>query len=315
MAATVLTLLRVLYRKLFCLEEWNVGTIALPPGGVKELIGRDSLGDVTWRVGAWRTSFLADPFIWTHPVSPRVLVEEFDYWSGRGRIASLPLEGLEHADATRAELVLPQHASYPHVFRSDDDWYCIPECAESFAVNLYIWDAQSDVWRFDSRLLQGIPVYDPTPFAQNGVWYLFGTNADDGPQSRLRIWFSHSLRGPWQAHPLNPARIATDQVRSAGPIFCIEGCLYRPSQDGRQGYGSGIILNRIDCLSPSAYLETPVREWHPQKHSIYGAGLHTISFTATVAVIDGKRVRFSPWAALWKCWWKILKMGRRVANS
>ena len=313
MTANVPTVLRTLYRKVFCLEEWNIGTIALPSGGVKELFGRERLGTVSWCVSTPRYSFIADPFIWAHPDSPRVLVEEFDYRAGRGRVKSLSFEGLQCPEATKDEIALPFHASYPFVFPFADSWYCIPECAESSAVDLYVWNSATGQWQFDSRLLHDLAVYDPTLLVQDGIWYLFGTLRDDGPQSKLRIWFADSLRGPWQSHPMNPVRIAPDQVRPAGPLFSIEGCLYRPSQDCRRGYGSGIILNRIEYLTPSRYRETPVREWQPQKDSLYSQGLHTISFTATAAIVDGKRFRFTPFAVFWKSWWKIMKRVRRAA--
>jgi hypothetical protein len=312
MTELILKVLRVLSRKLFYLEDWNIGIIQLPTGGVRELIGWKSVGTVDWRASTNRRSFVADPSIWPHPSSPRVLVEEFDYWIGRGRIRSVSLDGLLLPALLKDEIKIPYHASYPFVFCSDNSWYCIPECSESDAVDLYVWNAGINRWEFDSRLLQEIRVLDPTPFTQNGIWYLFGTMAEDGPTSKLRIWLSRALRGPWQIHPMNPARSAPDQVRPAGPIFCVDGNLYRPSQDCRGEYGSGIILNRIECLSPFSFMETPVQQWRPQKASIYSHGMHTICFTATTAIIDGKRFIFSPWAVAWKFWWKIMRLVRRA---
>ena len=312
MMATVLTTFRTLYWKAFCIEDWNIGVVPLPAGGIEELLTCDRLGKVNWRKGTPRHGFLADPFFWAHPDSPRVLVEEFDYLSARGHISSLSLEGLLQSEDTKEEIAPPCHASYPCVLHSDGSWYCIPECAESSAVDLYVWNAATGRWQFDSRLLNDVSVYDPTLVAHDGLWYLFGTLKNDGPNSKLRIWFSEGLRGPWQSHRVNPARIAPDQARSAGPVFRVNDHLYRPSQDARGGYGSGIILNRIDLLTPSSYEETPVREWGPEKDSLYRDGLHTICFTATSVIVDGKRVRVTPFAAMWKLWWHLKRAQRRA---
>lgn len=307
--------LRLARVKLLRLEEWNVGVIELPPGGIEEFIRGEGLGSVHWRAGASRTAFLADPMIWPLSPSPRVLVEEYGYWRGRGRLRSLSLEGLLGIEAPAALIPLAHHASYPFVLESDGAWYCVPECAESRALDLYVWDATAGKWHRDSRLLRDVGILDPTLIAHEGNWYLFATDADDGPATKLRIWVAKSLRGPWTRHPLDPARIARDQVRPAGPIFRAGGNLYRPSQDCRRGYGSGIILNRIERLSPTDFLETPMREWRAERDSPYGEGVHTLSFTATHAVIDGKRARYTPLAAFWKAWWKVMRGWRWAARG
>ena len=301
--------------KLLRLEEWNIGVIPLPPGGIEDLLASERLGRALWRAGVSRTAFLADPILWPLAPSPRVLLEEYDYWTGRGRIKSLSLEGLLGAERPASAISLAQHASYPFVFPSDGSWCCIPECAESRAVDLYVWDAGAGQWNLDARLLEDVRVIDPTLAPHEGNWYLFGTDADDGPSSKLRIWVAKSPQGPWAAHPMTPARVARDQVRPAGPLFRAGGHLYRPSQDCRRGYGSGIILNRIDRLSPTEYLETPVREWRPDEESPYGEGMHTISFSATHAIIDGKRARYTPLAAFWKAWWKVTRALRWAAQT
>jgi hypothetical protein len=308
--ASISAFRRMLYRKIFCLEEWNIGTVSLPSGGLNAAIELQDLGTIHWRAHPGHTSYLADPFVWPDQKAVRVLVEEFNYWTGRGCIRSLALQGLLLGEVPKDEIKPPFHVSYPFVFLFEDCWYCVPECSESLAVDLYIWQSSSNRWQFKCRLLSNIAVYDPTLVHSEGLWYLFGTVKGDQPHSKLRIWWAHSLEGVWQSHPGNPVRIAPDQVRSAGAIVCADGRLYRPSQDCRNGYGSGIILNRIDILSRFDYQETALRAWYPQNDSAYGYGMHTISFTSTSAVVDGKRLRFTPLAAVWKSWWKLLTLLR-----
>lgn len=306
---------RRLYLRFFWLEEWTIGTLTLPAGGLSELLGTRSLASIRWRART-RTAFLADPFVWEREGEPRVMVEEFDYFAGRGRISSVSLQGLLQEETTRGEMLAAFHLSYPHVFKANDCWYCTPEGAESGNVDLHVWNPTLDRWTYRCRLLAGVRVFDPTIIVHENCWYLFGTLADDQPRSKLRIWWSDSLEGPWRPHRCDPVRIAVDQVRPAGKIFQVDGRWYRPSQDCRQGYGHGLIINRIDVLNPTDYLETPVRYWYPLARSRYPDGLHTISIAGRAVVVDGKRLRFSPFAAAWKAWWRIcatLRARRRAA--
>lgn len=295
---------RRLYLRFFGVEEWGVGIFMLPAGGLPELLNTQSLTPIRWRPRA-KAAFLADPFVWERDGEPRVMMEEFDYFAGRGRISSVSLQGLLRQETTRDEMLSQFHLSYPHVFKANDRWYCTPEGAEGGNVDLHIWDPTLERWTYRCRLLSGVEVFDPTIVLHENHWYLFGSLGNDQPRSKLRIWWSDSLEGAWRPHRCDPVRIAVDQVRSAGKIFQIDGRWYRPSQDCRQSYGHGLIINRIDVLSPTDYQETPIRYWYPLARSLYPDGLHTISIADTAVVVDGKRMRLSPFAAAWKTWWRI----------
>lgn len=302
---------RRLYIRFFWVEEWAIGTLMLPAGGLAELLGTRSLTSIRWRPCA-KAAFLADPFVWEKEGESRVMVEEFDYFAGRGRISSVSLQGLLRQETTRNEMLSEFHLSYPHVFKANDHWYCTPEGAEGGHVNLHIWNPTLERWSYRCRLLAGVKVFDPTIIHHENRWYLFGTLANDEPRSKLRIWWSDSLEGTWRPHRCDPVHIAVDQVRSAGKIFQIDGQWYRPSQNCRQGYGHGLIINRIEVLSPTDYRETPVRYWYPLARSPYPDGLHTISIAEGAVVVDGKRMRFSPFAPAWKAWWRICTALRRA---
>lgn len=292
------------YIRFFCLEEWGVGTLMLPAGGLPELLDTRSLTSIRWRP-CTKVAFLADPFVWEKDGEPRVMMEEFDYFAGRGRISSVSLQGLLTQEPPRDEMFAAFHLSYPHVFKANDSWYCTLEGAEGGNVDLHTWNPALDRWSYRCRLLSGVEVFDPTIIAHENCWYLFGTLANDQPRSKLRIWWSDSLEGTWRPHRLDPVHTAVNQVRPAGKIFQVDGRWYRPSQDCRQSYGHGLIINRIDVLSPTEYRETPVRYWYPLARSLYPDGLHTISIADGAVVVDGKRLRFSPFTPAWKAWWRV----------
>jgi hypothetical protein len=301
-------------QKLFFIEEWTLGLGSLPSGGLQELIVTGSIGTIRCRPSSGNASFVADPFVWLRNGVPYVLFESYDFWSCRGRISSLPLSGLLEMPVMVNEICSRGHLSYPFTIFSNGAWYCVPESSESLNVRLYIWDEATDDWRFVSRILEGVALLDPSLCFLNGMWYMFGTLKGDDPHGKLNLWYSESLDRGWRPHPSNPIRTARDQVRSAGPLFVADGQLYRPSQDCRRGYGSGLILNRVDTLDVNQFKEVPVVEWRAMKNSPFPDGLHTITVLEDTLVVDVKRYRFSLFAVAWKLWWKLVLSVRNAQN-
>jgi len=67
---------------------------------------------------------------------------------------------------------------------------------------------------------------------------LFFTDADDGPLTKLRVWFADDLLGSWCPHPGNPVKPDIRSARPAGTPFVHDGALYRPAQDCSRTYGA-----------------------------------------------------------------------------
>ena len=65
-----------------------------------------------------------------------------------------------------------------------------------------------------------------------------------------------------------------------------DGDLIRPSQDCSSGYGSAVVLNRIDALTSDEYRETPIArigpDWAPKL-----LGTHTYNASERFEVVDG----------------------------
>jgi hypothetical protein len=72
-----------------------------------------------------------------------------------------------------------------------------------------------------------------------------------------------------------------------------EAVRWLPPPDGSRGYGEAVVINRIDVLTPEAYVETPVARIAPDPAGPYPHGLHTISAAGEWTLIDGKRERRS----------------------
>jgi hypothetical protein len=118
---------------------------------------------------------------------------------------------------------------------------------------------------------------------------LFVGNHDDQDEAKLFVFHAQDLRGPWQPHAANPVKCDLRSARPAGPLFMLDGALYRPAQDCSVTYGGAIIINRIDRLTPEEFAEQAVRRLAPAAHGPYPHGLHTLSGAGHLTLVDGKR--------------------------
>jgi len=299
--------LQRLYRRYCVLQTWNIGVVKAGPMDLQKLVADGRLGTVTWCPRLSPLSSRADPFVWAADGNDRVIYEEIDHWNARGHIRSLSLAGFSRPQQTRAEIVKPYHLSYPHTVALGKLWYCIPESARSSGLDLYAWNPERGSWEFQKRMIEGAGILDATLFRHGTMWYLFGALREDGPYDKLRIWWSDSLDGEWQPHSRDPAKVDIRSARSAGPVFQVGECLYRPAQDCTAGYGRAVTINRIDLLTPAEFRETTVSRVQPDPNGPYPDGLHTITVYGDSVLIDGKRVGFS--AAL-----LLMKLARRLTK-
>jgi hypothetical protein len=288
--------------RLFKLERWNIGVVQRQPGDLSTLVQGGGLGHIEWQPRLSSRRYRADPFVWTADVGVRLIFEDYGSWIGRARICSVPLAAAEHGTTARLEISAATHLSYPFIVEVDGTCYCIPENAESGSVSIYGWKHAEHRWAQIARLIDE-PVLDPTLYYHEDNWYLFGTLLNDGANSKLRIWHSRSLFGPWHRHQCNPVKTGGVGVRSAGPLFRDGDALFRPAQDATGGYGSAIIIHRIDLLTPDAYTETALSRLRPDPSGPYPNGLHTLTVTTHAIVIDGKKTELTWVAPFFKALW------------
>ncbi|MCB9495470.1 MAG: hypothetical protein H6686_01100 [Fibrobacteria bacterium] len=172
----------------------------------------------------------------------------------------------------------PHHLSWPNIFRLENRVFMIPESGEAGTVEL--WEATDFPRKWEKRreLLQGRPWHDPMLLRHEGLWWLFVSSGGSDPQdhsSRLDIFWSEDLEnGPFHPHPENPVSTFLSGARPAGAFIESENGLLRPSQDCRAGYGTGIVIHRVDALSRSEYRETFQNRIDPPPGA---KGIHTLN--------------------------------------
>jgi hypothetical protein len=131
-------------------------------------------------------------------------------------------------------------------------------------------------------------VVDPTLFQHESHFYLFG-NALGSGSGALLLWVADALDQTFALHPYAPVLISPKGSRMAGAILRTDGRLIRFGQDGRFGYGDGILAFEIEQLSPTEYRERPLATLRFTDRR----GPHTLNFGAGELVFDWYRERFA----------------------
>jgi hypothetical protein len=277
------------YEHLFCHEEWNVGIIRAPASSFLET---DVHPKIQWLPSPKKGRYLADPFAISKNHTTYILCEDFDYGPLKADISSIELTSGGAIGRKEVGIQEPFHLSYPYVFEHEGAFYCVPEASKARQVNLY--KARHFPWSWEQvcTLLDDFPGIDSTIFQHGGRWWLTCTNLEEGKNYKLFVWYAKELTGPWQPHALNPVKLDVRSSRPGGTPFLHNGCLYRPAQDCSLTYGGRIVVNRVLQLTPTAFVEEPVKAIDPDPKSLYRDGLHTLSAAGDVTVIDGKRHLF-----------------------
>lgn len=264
---------------------WSIGLVKRP---ISDFIRAPELGEVQWLEALPAGCFIADPFGVPTEDGMRVLAEEYDYHTHKGRVVQMDC-GPSGFGEPQPAIDPPFHVAYPYLLEHDGETYCLPEASQSREVALY--QAAGERWQKVATLVDGFAAVDPTVFQHEGRWWLLCTDYELGSQSNLCAWHADELMGPWQPHPGNPLKIDVRSSRPAGTPFVHEGRLYRPSQDCSLGYGSGIAINRIVRLTPAEFEEETVNVLRPDPAGPYPSGLHTLSACGDWTLVDGMRLK------------------------
>jgi hypothetical protein len=219
-----------------------------------------------------------------------IFVEEYIYRKGKGHISVLEMGGDgKWGDPVRI-LEKDYHLSYPFVFKWEGSYFMVPESAQNKSIELYECIEFPHLWKLKINLMEKVTAVDTTLFRYDGKWWLFAAIAENEgsfPQVELFLFFSKDLfTSKWNPHPLNPIISDVKRARPAGPLFVLEGRIFRPSQDCSRNYGYGFDLNEIVRLSE--------REYHEKKSVSVRAGgdskmqaIHTFSREGELTLMDG----------------------------
>ncbi len=278
--------IKALYQRLFCHDKWVIGIGAMD---YATLIEQGKITPPTsWLKGGF-AQYIADPFIFKYKNDYYLFYELFHYIAGDAQIIVSRLrKENDQWIMEKGQLILdePFHQSYPYIFEEKGEIYCIPEQSEANCVKLYQATDFPLKWKMKSVLIADFPVVDPTLFQHQGQWWLLATKGGGQQDSHLYAWHADSFEGPWTPHQHNPIKEGFGQTRPAGPPFMLKSDLYRPVQGFKKRYGDGLLIYKIEELTPSSFKEKLVLDLKPFKS--YPYGLHHLSINSGIAVFDAK---------------------------
>jgi hypothetical protein len=235
----------------------------------------------------------ADPFPVVSQGGHQIFLEVYDRATKRGHIgvSRLTRDGVFERPVTVLER--PYHLSYPFVFRWRDQWFMMPETSNAARIEVFAARRFPCEWTPEAALLESLHAVDATLVEVEGRWWLF-TNISPHPAIRnydeLHAFHGPTPFGPWTPHRRNPVKSDARSARGAGRFFWKGQTLFRPSQDCSGRYGSAIVINRVDRLSPDVFQETVVGRVEPHWRAGL-TGTHTLNSCAGLTVVDFRHRR------------------------
>jgi hypothetical protein len=277
----------------FTLDMWNIGVYE--GGSLRDVFDPSFMSNIRWLPHEDGSRYRADPFGFRRPDGETVVFHEaYDYRTGKGVIARIVGDLISIAGE------FPAHAAYPYLFEHDGRRYCMPEQSESGGIAVFAIDEASLDLVEGRPQLPCVPLVDGTVFPFGGLYWLFGTRADNDYNARLYAWYAETPFGPWTAHACNPIKVDIAGARSAGTPFVFNGSLIRPGQDCSHTYGGAVVLNRVSELTPTRFAEEPIGRIEPDPRSRYRDGVHTLCVGDEFILVDGKYRQWHWLAPLWR---------------
>jgi hypothetical protein len=273
-------------------DLWRVGIVHAPV----EHIARSGLSAdiaVTWLDTGRSFTFDADPFAIWHEGHLHLFVEHYDYRTRHGVIDRLEFDrDLQLLGRTRA-LTAPWHLSYPQIFEAEGSFWMLPEACRSGALTLYRSTSPAGTWEAVCQLDVGQPAIDATIVRHDERWWLFFSSARDRlhRMGSLHAAWADALEGPWHRVGDGPIRLDLTGSRPGGRPFVMDGEVVLPTQDCSRTYGGAIQLLHLERLDPEGIAWREGRRIGPNPiWAPYAHGLHTLSGSGPVTLIDAKSI-------------------------
>ncbi|MEO6902891.1 MAG: hypothetical protein ABI315_07030 [Bacteroidia bacterium] len=246
--------------------------------------------------------FYADGFLFSNENKNYCVCEKYDYTNEKGSLVLIEID-----ESFKKETILLEsssHHSYPYTFKHDGNIYIIPETAANNCLKLYQLNKDNTL-ALISIIIENFAAIDSSIIYYDDYFWLFCGNKNDYPNEKLFLFYSKTLTGSYVPHIQNPIKVNPAGSRNAGNIIIENGAIIRPGQYSVNFYGEKIILNKVDKLTPSSYSESYESEISSETLQKNWKGIHTISTTKSLLLIDFKYHTF-----IWKSF--IAKLKRKI---
>ena len=286
-SSNIINVLKKLYSLLFYYTSWSLYKY---PRVLNIFDNNKLITDKISKIFSDKTwDFSADPFYSESENS--LYFEKFNYLLGIGKLAKYSFDSGERVEIKTKDNF---HLSYPCLFEYKNKTYVIPEGAQSNKIVIYELVNGNNLVAVNT-VVDNFAGIDPTIVEFNGNWYIFATDGSKGSNSYLNIFYSSNPLEKWCEHKLNPVKIDITSARGGGSIFKEGNSLIRPAQNCYPDYGTSVVFNKIDTLTPSEFKESVIGSVMPPKNSLF-KGIHTFSKNKDSYIVDLKTNEYFPLA-------------------
>jgi hypothetical protein len=276
-------------------SQWQIG---LCRADIKSIIDNKTFNaEISWIPLNSMAYFHGDPFLFrTKEEGLNIIFENYRFNDYYGKISLMLVDENLNPVSQKILLDTKSHLSYPFVFREGDKIYLFPEAAHSGKLSCYEYDPAEKTANF-LQVIIDLPLLDSTIIKHESRYWLFGTMVGKDMNSKLYIFYSDNLLGPYSFHPCNPVKNSLNGSRPAGSFIRIGEEIYRPSQNCENYYGESISINKVKILNEFNYVEEPhmtIRIDRNNQSFDNIVAVHTINVCGDIITVDGLRQTYSP---------------------
>jgi hypothetical protein len=208
--------------------------LSSPSNNLNPVLSRNDISDV-------KALFVADPFMIKLDNIWYMFFEIYNGLTWKGEIGVAKSENAHEWVYQSVVLSESFHMSYPYVFSFENEFYMIPESANTFSIRLYRAKSFPFEWEFIGNLLSEQRFADSSVVYHNKKWWLFTETNPDLKHDTLKVFYSESLRGRWKEHPFSPVVQGDPHIaRPAGRLISCGDRLIRYAQDCYPVYGTQV---------------------------------------------------------------------------
>lgn len=278
--------MKLFYRRAIS-EDWNIGFIE----NIDGLLACNQL-EIKWMKQSYKKGWFADPFILNiTDLNIYILVEEYQYLTQRGCISKLTIDRKTfELKEVKQILCLNTHLSFPAILRYNGEVYIYPENCINGRLIVYHYNPETDqvipinIWCEE-------PLTDAVLYTKDDTFYLLSTQRPVQNGADLNVYVACGKSpSTWTFEYVQTIHLSDNSARSAGLPFSYANMVIRPAQNCNEGYGKGIVLQKINHTFSGIELSEMKRFYPTSK--IWNDGLHTFNVCEKTVVVDGRRIKY-----------------------
>lgn len=264
-------------------NDWQIGYSKQP---IQSFLTSATVPEMKW-FSMPRNMFRADTFGISKDNRHYIFYEEYDFAKRYGMIGCVVLD--QHFREIQRKLIFDDghHYSFPLVFEYKGEHYMMPETLDRGKLSLFRAVSFPFEWK-EEHVLLDLPCIDSVVFFRDGYWWLIYSNEDTG-NGVFFVRKNADLFGDWRLSKEQKIAYGPYNSRGGGSVFESGGELYRVTQNCKDSYGQGVVINRIINLSDTDYREEAVREISAE--SMGFRGFHTLTEWGPYTLVDKQAER------------------------